>query len=238
MMSLKELQNRFNEFLYNDQAQDELDFVKPGDISKMALMAVYRDGLVATLVNTLRLTYPRVYAFLKQSQFEAVAVDFAKKYRSQTGNLDDYGAEFSDFLRQKDLLFLADLARLEWCHQEAFLAANSEDLDVAALQSLDEERLVKVKFQLAPAVKFTVSKFNLKSKRVPKNPNKRDCYYVVFRIGNKVNEEKVSKTDFLFLQGVEAGLTLQEIHEKYQIDVTSALQKFIVNRVLSGFTIK
>lgn len=234
--NLLKLQNEFVEALYNKKSVAVLKSIKADDqIPKEELIDIYRDGIYANLINALRLTYPRVYDFLKEKKFNEISRSFMKKYRSKSGNLDDYGGEFSEFLAKKEEFFLSKVAGLEWLSHQSYMANDAKLFDLPALQKLSAEELSDVKFDLHPAVFLTISKYNLTSDRRQNKPNKKDLYFVIYRNNLEVDGLKIPESEFNFLTGVKNGLTFYEIYEKYEIDIQFCLQKYIANQVICRF---
>ena len=234
-VKLIDLQNKFVDSIYNKPNLEVLQFVKSSKISTQDLVGIYRNNLYSTLINALRITYPAVYGFLKQKKFEVICYDFIAENRSKSGNLDDYGSEFSDLLRKKNENFLCDLAKLEWLKHQAYLAKDSTLLDIEKLQKLKREKLLEVRFSLHPSCFFIESNYNLLAQKKQPKPHKKLHYFVVNRNDLDIEVEEIPKSEFNFLKGVKDNLTFYEIYEKYEIDIQLCLQKYVSNSVLSSW---
>ena len=70
--------------------------------------------------------------------------------------LDDYGADFPDFLAAfapaASLPYLADVARLEWAVSRMLHAADAEPVDLARLPAIDEADHRRIRFTPHPSV--------------------------------------------------------------------------------------
>ena len=234
---LANIQDKFVESLYDEKDREVLQFIKSDNIPKEELIDIYRDGINANLINALRITYPRVDYFLKEKKFDAVCREFITQNRSKSGNLDEYGSEFSDFLLQKNEEFLSDVAKLEWAQHDAYLVPDLGPFDLGALQKLSPEKLCDVKFDLHPSVFLMTSSYSIFVKRKQVKPSKRQNYYITYRNNLDVECYKIPKSEFNFLAGVRNDLTFYEICEKYQVDAQLCLQKYISSNVLGGFEI-
>lgn len=235
MSKLLKVQDQFVDAIYDENSKGALKFVKSDNIAKEKLIEIYREGVYETLLNCLRLTYPRVFDFLGKEKSREFSYEFIAKNRSKSANLDHYGEEFGEFLLQKGEDFLANLAKIEWCHQLAFLAKGSDFLDLEKLQNLSEEEICDVKFDLSPSFYVVESDYNLFAKRKQSKKTKRVNYFIIYRFDLDVREDKISKSEFNFLSGVKEGLSFYEICEKYNLEIGPVLQKFVANKVLSGF---
>jgi len=72
--------------------------------------------------------------------FEGAAQFFIAEHPPRAAWLDQFGGEFPDFLRAfpqaKSIVYLGDVAELEWAVNSALHAADVAQLDVAALELL------------------------------------------------------------------------------------------------------
>ena len=93
------------------------------------VLAVYRNNWRSNLRSALRATFPVVERLVGAEYFDWMADRFIDVQPSQSGNLDNYGAEFPGFIRHfagvAELTYLADVAELEF-HIDAVLIAPDE----------------------------------------------------------------------------------------------------------------
>ena len=94
---------------------------------------IYRNTFITGVTKALRLTYPAVHRLVGADFFEGAAAQFIAQHPPRTAYLDEYGVEFPDFLQNfqpaASLVYLADVARLEWAVSRAIHAADVEPLD-------------------------------------------------------------------------------------------------------------
>lgn len=90
------------------------------------VLNVYRNNWRSNLRNALRVTYPVVERLVGAEYFDWMADRFIDVQPSQSGNLDNYGAEIPEFIRDfpgvAELPYLADVAQLEF-YVDAVLVA-------------------------------------------------------------------------------------------------------------------
>src|SRR3989338_2941344 len=101
MTKLSALQNKFIDGVYDGSKLDVLKSIKDGKAPKEELFDIYRNNLYATLTDSLRITYPKIYQFTGEKKFKNLCKEFIKQNRSYSGNLDDYGVNFADFFAEK-----------------------------------------------------------------------------------------------------------------------------------------
>lgn len=234
MKTLQESQSKFIESIYGKPKAEILQSIKSGKAPKKELLDIYRNNLYCSLTSALEITYPKVFELSGNNKFKEFCQEFIKANKSNSGNLDDYGANFAKFLKGKGELLFHDLAISEWLMHQSYLAQDSDPVNIKSLQKLNPEKLFDVKFELNPSCFLLESNYNLLNKNKGKKL-KKPVYFAIYRHNLDVEIEKISKEDFVFLSGVKSNLTLYEIYEKYEIDIQSPLQKYLTNSVLINF---
>lgn len=155
MPALLELQRAFAGALLREYERDIWAHIAPEGFSAPERLRIYRNTCRATLVETLRMTYPAVARLVGREFFEHAAGKFVARYPARSGYLNDYGGEFADFLAglepARELAYLPDVARFEWALSVAANAPDAPSLDPAALAVADAERL---RFAPHPSVRL------------------------------------------------------------------------------------
>jgi len=128
----------------------------PPDQASALRVAIYRNTCLSTLVNALRLSFPAVQRLVGADFFEAAAREFIRASVPTSAYLNDYGADFPGFLSHfapaAGLVYLGDVARLEWAVNRALHAGDAPRLEPTGLTRLDEAALSRVSFTAHPAV--------------------------------------------------------------------------------------
>jgi hypothetical protein len=117
---------------------------------------IYRNTFVAGVTKALRLAYPAVHRLVGADFFDGAAGLFIAQCPPRAAWLDEYGAEFPEFLSNfqpaATLVYLADVASLEWAVSRALHAADAEPLDLARLAALSPDEQAGVSFVPHPSV--------------------------------------------------------------------------------------
>jgi Putative DNA-binding domain len=117
---------------------------------------IYRNTFLTGVTKALRLSYPVVYRLVGSDFFDGAADLFIARHPPRAANLDDYGADFPQFLRDfqpaASLAYLPDVARLEWAVNRAIHAADVEPLELARLEALLPEDQARVCFVPHPSI--------------------------------------------------------------------------------------
>jgi hypothetical protein len=133
------------------------------DRRQKSSLAVYRDNVIAALVNALAARYPVVRRMAGDESFRAVAHRFAMAEPPRSLVLLHYGETFPRFLRSlgQDASFeyLADIAELELAREKAYRAAAACPLGAQTLSALPMDRLDALRVTLHPSVSLVASRF-------------------------------------------------------------------------------
>ncbi len=117
---------------------------------------IYRNTFVAGLTRTLRLAYPAVDRLVGEEFFDGAAGFFIAQHPPRMAWLDQYGAEFPEFLLNfapaASLAYLPGVARLEWAVNRALHAEDSEPLDLSRLGELALADQGRISFVPHPSV--------------------------------------------------------------------------------------
>jgi hypothetical protein len=119
-------------------------------------LSVYRDTFASNLSNTLRLSFPAVQRLVGAEFFDGAARIFAHERPPGTAYLDEYGGDFPDFLARfppaASLVYLPDVARLEWAVTRALHAPDVEPVDPARLAKIPQSDHDRVRFVPHPSL--------------------------------------------------------------------------------------
>ncbi len=132
--SLAELQNNFMaNVLHGDSAIES--HIETNGLPASQRMQIYQHIVENTLTEALQTSYPALRLLVGDDFFDVAADRYMRQYPPISGNLQDYGVQFSELLANMEeaasLAYLPDTARLEWARQLSFLAADAEALEAS-----------------------------------------------------------------------------------------------------------
>ena len=163
MPRLRELQQNFAAAML-DGAQNGFERqIQAAGLSGARRLQVYRNNSLLNLTASLRATYPVICRLVGDGFFDYAAAQYIAAYPSRLGNLEEFGGDFARFLETfnpaAELVYLPDVARLEWAYRQIFYAAAHPPLDLSALAQVPAEQQDKLRFQLHPAARLMESAF-------------------------------------------------------------------------------
>jgi hypothetical protein len=117
---------------------------------------IYRNTFITGVTRALRLSYPAVHRLVGDDFFAAAADIFIARNPPRAAYLDQYGAQFPEFLEQfptaAALAYLADVARLEWAVGQAIHAPDQATLALMELAAISEPDQGRVCFVPHPSI--------------------------------------------------------------------------------------
>lgn len=124
---------------------------------------VYRNNVVASLVNALKIRFPAVARVLGDEFFAGMARVFVTAHPPRSPLLLQYGDDFADFIASfgpaGELPYLPDVARLEAARTRAYHAADVTPLDLGDIGTLPPDTLGALRIALHPSVEIVRSAF-------------------------------------------------------------------------------
>src|SRR5262245_9426725 len=155
-----ELQTSFTRALLQDDAAVAGAVLGDG-LEPEARIAIYRHHVLTTLTEVLKAAYP-VVCRLVDERFFAYAADCYIRQQPPTGPcLFEYGATFPRFLATfppcSELVYLPDVAWLEWAMHAAWHAEDAVPLACECLQAVALDDLAGLTFALDPSVSYVRS---------------------------------------------------------------------------------
>jgi hypothetical protein len=259
MTKLAELQRNFiSDCLSGKLKQENALLTKDIDssvISAQGLMGIYQNSAIANITNSLKLTYPVIEKLVGEEFFSAMCKEFIYITWPKSGNMDDYGVEFPDFLAEfehaKHLLYLKDVARLEWVFHQSSLADDAIITDWSTLAQASD--ILQLQFLLAPSFSLISSAFpidkiwHLNQDGTPDDEKvaftdeqDNNTFIVLFRQQLKTVVLPISAGEFALLSAFnnkeifeQAIVAASQKQADFSID--ESLKKFIELGIISGF---
>lgn len=154
MSELREFQRAFSDVVRGQSTSLESTAETRG-LPAVRRLQVYRNNYLESLLDAMASVYPAVQRLVGEESFRGTVLQYIKSHTPCSGDIHDYGQEFSSFLRslidQANLQYVIDVARFEWLYHCVFHAEEKTILDVSALGSIPEQDLDRFILELHPA---------------------------------------------------------------------------------------
>jgi hypothetical protein len=256
MPSLPELQAAFSRALIERNEHHLVAdwIVSSGGLDAQARIDIYRNTLLSNYRSALKTAYPVVLALVGEAFFNHACDTYVSEQPSRSGDLNDFGAEFSAFLAgwppAAQLAYLSDVAKLEWALERVFHAVDAAPLDLQALALVPPEALPNLRFELHPASRIVCSPYPILRIWQVNQPGFAGSQTVelhaggdallVIRRGTTVELERLSAGELALLQALSGEDTLGRAHAQAleadaRLDLTALLQHHVLSGTLIAF---
>jgi hypothetical protein len=248
-----ELQTDFAEGLLDPMREPPSAVVGPAGAPCPKRFAVYRNNVMAGLVDVLAESFPAVRQLVGEAFFAAMATVYARCDPPSSPVLLAYGSGFPDFIGQfepaRELGYLADVARLERLWLDAYHAAEAEPLTSFDFAEVPPDRLGELRVQLHPSLRLVRSPYpvldiwqvNIRGE-TPEPIDLEDGAQdvLVLRAQRDVTARVVPPGVAAFLASLGQGESVAEAFEKTQaaawdFDLAGALAVLISSGAFVGF---
>ena len=253
MKNILNLQRDFAKHLYQKSAKNIIADLPYSNLEALARLNIYRNNVLGNFTSVLSSIYEVVFKLVGEKYFEKLSEEFCQKYPSKSGNLDNYGSEFPEFLkkiiRKHKLPYLPDVARLELFFHQAYFTKDAPDFDVKKFQKIAPEDFFNLTFGLHPSCFLLKSKFpifsiwknNIEKKSSKKISLNNPEFALIDKAAGAVEIKNLAQEEFIFLQNLSQKKNLFETYKKIirttkkECDVGKILEKFISLRVIVNF---
>jgi hypothetical protein len=250
MPSLRELQSAFAQAMFRSPGALLLEAVAGDErLDARQRLAIYQNNVFGNYRSALGDVYPVVRRLVGEDFFRHAADAFATEERSTSGDLHDFGEAFAVFLARyraaRDLVYLADVAHLEWAVHRVFHAAEALALPIDALATVSPERLPDLRFSLSPAVRLVASRYpvvRIWEVNQPEfdgdqtvNLDQGGDWALVARRSHAVEVQRLRCDEFTMLAALDSGQRLaQAFGEATAADADFDLEAFLLRHVPAG----
>ncbi len=163
MNTLHSIQQKFVATVFdNNQPGFDQSIVSDG-INGASRLQIYQNNIFISLRNALAAVYPVINRLVGDEFFKLLAYEYIKLFPSRSGNLHEFGKHLAQFVitfePAEDLVYLADVARLEWAYHHVFHAANAPAFDIDKLKQVKNESYGNLIFRPNPASQLIKSPY-------------------------------------------------------------------------------
>lgn len=160
MNQLHQIQSLFMDAIFNgpddNPAINQLGhyITEKNNLTQEQQINIYRESVIGCMVTALTQIYPVCHKLVGDRFFDFMSTQFIYHNKSVSPDLADYGKHFDRFISSfkpaADLVYLPDVATLEWTWHKAFNAADHNGLDIQKLSMLTKDQQETLRFSLPP----------------------------------------------------------------------------------------
>ncbi|OUD14454.1 DNA-binding domain-containing protein [Thioflexithrix psekupsensis] len=253
---LKQLQENFADLIWNFSVEKADDFSDSALTAESANgLMIYRNSIFGLLSDALSRIYPVVQRLVGERFFYVMAKHYVQHYPSYSGDLHEYGAFFNTFITHyspaQSLIYLPDVARLEWAWHCAFHAADSDALQIEALAQIPVDQSASLRFHLHPSAHLLASDYPIQRIwQVNQDHYQGDKHVdlaqggdllLILRRNFLIELHRLSPAEFTLLSALQNGKTFEQTCEQTlavnkHFHLSHYLYYFIQNNTITAFS--
>jgi hypothetical protein len=254
MPALRELQSEFCAALLTGDDTAVATWIRDDGLPPSLRLDIYRNNVFASLKQVLIETFPVVCRLVDERFFLYAADAFIRRHPPEQACLFSYGARFADFLAAftpcRHLLYLPDVARLEWLMNVAAHADDVTPLPATALASVPMADTVNLVLRLDPSLGLLESPWPVDRIWRANQPGADPSVDLAAggarietrRIGEDVVFRLLDPATYAMRAAVAAGRRLEEVAEfalagRSELDFAAAFQALFADGSVVGFSI-
>jgi len=260
MSSLRELQQNFSQFLYEQIPADFPSQIQAAGVDSSARLGIYRNNTFIGLSKALAAAYPVSERLVGTDFFNYTAYEFIRRYPSYSGDLAEYGNEWPEFLADfepcRSLVYLPDVARLEQAFNHAYRSAEHAPLALEQLAQIAPEQYGLLRFQLHPSARLLQSPYPIARIWETNQPdysgeetvdlNAGGCRLLVYRPQLAVKITPLAQGEYTLLSALAASVGFADACEQAlktaenageNTDMAAIFQGHVAQSTLVGFTL-
>jgi len=163
MPSLRDTQTAFCAAILSGDVDSMLQLVRDDGIAAEQRIHIYLNNNRVGSLTTLQATYPVIERLGGPDWFRQSAMQYQVRFPSRSGDLQNLGEKYPDFLRadlaDMDYDYFADVAALEWAYQIVLTAAEQASADIGWLRTVAPEDYERLLFVPRSAVRLVESQY-------------------------------------------------------------------------------
>lgn len=254
MLSLRDLQLDFLAHALDEDHGASTPWLTTRRLEVASGLDIYRNNALVGFRNALQASFPVLVKLAGEEWFNVVAALYQATHPSRSGDLNEVGDLFADFLTAhlesdperygKTFCYFPDVARLEWAYQEALSDAAVEVPDITSLQ----QKLASVddnfRFVLNPTLRLCRSAFPIyeiwswnreQTETVPDMAGGGSSV-LILKAGRRTHVRSISADAVALLEALMSGAAFVEAIETLTINLPSALAELIQVHAIVGVT--
>lgn len=220
-------------------------------------LGVYRNNYFGNLHDTLAYSYPVIEQLVGKDFFRYLTKQYIAQHPSTSGNLHRYGAEMADFVASfepaQSLVYLSDVAALEWACHRAYFADDATQLDVNRLAKIPPENYADLVLHTDPACYLVCSSYPITAIWNAHKPGANCDFYIdlgsgpsnalVSRLLNTVIVSEMAEAEAIWMQSILSGVSLGKatataLECQRDFDLNAAFKNLVDRGILTDFTLE
>jgi len=163
VISLRDLQRDMLSFALGDRATAPGEWIVEGRLCADRRLGVYRNNAQIVFANAMQAAYPVLVRLSGEDWFNQTALFYQRMHASRSGDLNEVGREFADFLADTlqggEHEYFVDVARLEWAYGRTLNQRAVGSPDFEGLDTITEDEYESLCFRINPTASLLESSY-------------------------------------------------------------------------------
>lgn len=216
---------------------------------------VYRNNYRGNLHDALAGAYPVIKQLVGDEFFRFMARRFVEQYPSRSANLHHYGVVLADFVAgfapAQELVYLPDVAALEWACHVAYFFADADKLSLEKLAQMPSEQYPYLILRTHQSCRVVRSRYPVSTIWHAHQPGADSDFHIdlasgatialVSRVDDVVRVADVSAAEADWIERIQSGemlgmATVATLGDHPDFDLQATLLKLVAQNVLTDFS--
>lgn len=159
-MELEHIQNGFADGVYRNDPWLTANVRGAGTLTAEQALGIYQNNTQQSLMALMEQTFPVCAKLVGETCFNSLAHDYVAANPSQDQAIEYYGQYFAAAISAatdhnsslRKVMYLSDMARVEWQINRAYFAANKLEFDFNLFADIAASQRTQIRFMMAPGV--------------------------------------------------------------------------------------
>ena len=254
MTALRELQRAMGRAVLGLDEAPSIEAIHGDGLDPAARLGIYRNHYLSSLTEALKAIYPVVCRLVDERFFAYAAHGFIAKTPPREPCLFEYGAAFPDYLAvlpaATSLVYLSDVARLEWAINAALHAPAEAPITPAGFAQVSMADYPKLVFRLQPSLRLLASDWPVDRIWQANQPEHESvgrvdldeggCHLEIRQQDDAVVFRRLDAGEFSFRKALGEGRSLEAaaatvVASEPSFDLAAALSRLMGEGLIAGF---
>ena len=224
MNQLRNLQEKFQNYLLNDDKAIIADIKDAKPDLAAERLAVYADAYYLRLIEILEADYPSLAKCLTEDVFAQLARDYIAANPSANYTVHNFGENLAQFITSRTGYdpYLAELAEFEWALARVLVAKTAKHATAAELARVKADAWPELHFFLHPSLEVHRFHYNVPQIWQAMNADTKDqvihqpepLIWLIWRFQQTPYYATITTVEEILLDAMKAGNSFMEICEK------------------------
>ena len=250
MLALRDLQRAMGRSVLGHDEAPLADAIVGEGLAPASRLQIYRHHYEISLTEALKAIYPAVCRLVDERFFGYAAHEYIKAHPPHRPCLHEYGESFAGFLAAfppcRALVYLADVARLEWRINASLHAPAEPPLAIDAFREVAMSDYPRLVFRLLPSLAYLESPWPIdhiwSGREEAVDLGEGGCRLEIRQRGDEVVFTRLDEPHFVLRRALLAGERLERGAAEALVadplfDLAMALRRLLSEELVTGFSL-